>query len=124
MISKKHPIEILEEALKYEREQLENCQKSIKSMRNQAAKDESSAMKCIARISGLEDALHKLNGLDNLEKKNKEPCWRRPDSMTNNLLRTETAKLYGRSITSFSLRELAAYIIHQADRIKELLERK
>ena len=71
MISKKHPIEILEQALKYEKEQLESCQQNIKSMRNQATERESSAMGCIARITGLEDALHKLNGLDNLEKKNK-----------------------------------------------------
>lgn len=122
MISKKHPIEILEEALKYERKRLETCQNTIKALKNSVAKDEGLAMACIARITGLEDALHKLKGLDNLEKKNIED--RRPASMEKNLLRTETAMLYGRSIASYSKRELAAYIIHQKDKLKKILEER
>ena len=71
MISKKHPIEILEEALKYEKDQLGQAQVNIKTLKDQAAKEEGQLMPKIARITGLEDALHKLKGLDNLEKKNK-----------------------------------------------------
>jgi len=67
---KEHPIQILEEALKYEEERLGSCQQTIKSMRSRITKDEDLAMKTIARISGLQDALHKLKGLDNLEKGN------------------------------------------------------
>ena len=71
MSSKEHPITILEEALKYEESQLQKCQASIKALRSHAHQDEDHAVAFIARISGLKDAIHKLKGLDNLEKKNK-----------------------------------------------------
>lgn len=66
MISKKYPIEILEQALKYETEQLEEGHKNIKSLKDSAAKREDDLRMIIARISGLKDTLHKLKGLDNL----------------------------------------------------------
>lgn len=127
MISKKYPIEILEEALKYERERLESSQQTIKSLRNQATKDESLVMACIARITGLEDALHKLKGLDNLEKKSipdHDIEEKLPASMKKNLQRVKMARLYGRDVLSFSKEELAAYILHQEERFMNLLERK
>jgi len=73
MISKKHPIEILEQALRYDEQELEACQGNIKSFRKRASEKEDDARIIIARISGLKDAIHKLKGLDNLEKKNKIP---------------------------------------------------
>lgn len=131
MNGKQYAIERLEEELTYEEERLQRCGQRIKSLRDEIPIEERRTITCTARISGLKDAIHKLNGLDNLEKKNKIPdpvglekdnIRKRPASMTENLLRTETAMLYGRSIASYSLRELAAYIIYQSDRIKELLD--
>ena len=71
MIGKKYPIEVLEQALKYEEEQLETCVQNIKSLKDLVAKRNGESMMIIARISGLKDALHKLEGLDNLEEQNK-----------------------------------------------------
>ncbi|TET41745.1 MAG: hypothetical protein E3J60_03865 [Dehalococcoidia bacterium] len=133
MNSKQYVIEKMEELLRSEEEKLSDCRRDLKIWRNEVGDLEGKSMGFISNIAGLKDALHKLKGLDNLEKKNKitDPVelekesieWKRPASMTKNLLRTETAILYGRSIASYSRRELAAYVIHQSDRIKELLER-
>jgi len=71
MISKKYPIKVLEERLKYERQSLEDEQGHIKTLKDQAIREEGHLMTHIARITGLEDALRKLKGLDNLEKHNK-----------------------------------------------------
>jgi len=122
MNGKQFVIDKLEEALKEQKAIVWREIASIKSMKDEIAETEKEIAEAELQASGLKDALHKLKGLDNLEKKNIEH--RRPDSIRKNLLRTETAMLYGRSIASYSLRELAAYIIHQSDRIKELLERE
>lgn len=127
MTSKKHPIEILEKALEYERDQLATCQEGIKSLRNKATKNEGLAMTSIARITGLEDAIHKLKGLDNLEKKSipdHDIEEKLPASMEKNLQRVEMARLYGRSVLSFSKEELAAYIIYQSDKMLKILEQR
>ena len=71
MSSKKYPIERLEEELTHEEERLQRCGQRIKSLRDEIPIEERRTITCAARISGLKDALHKLKGLDNLEKKNK-----------------------------------------------------
>jgi len=122
MINKEHAIKILKQALEYEEKQLAECRANIKSLKERTVKDENFVVENMASIEGLKDAIHKLSGLDNLEEKNIEE--KRPASMQKNLIRTETAELYGRSIASYSKRELAAYIIHQSDKISKMLEAK
>ena len=73
MNSKKYPIERLEEELTHEEERLQRCGQRIKSLRDEIPIEERRTITCAARISGLKDALHKLKGLDNLEKKNMIP---------------------------------------------------
>lgn len=122
MNGKQYAIEKLEVALKDEEEGLEKCYGNIKTLKDEVAHLEAEAGKALLTIASFKDALHKLKGLDTLEKKNIEE--KRPASMEKNLLRTETAELYGRSIASYSKRELAAYIIHQSDKILKMLEAK
>ena len=71
MISKKYPIKILEEELKLREEQMDSYQKTLKSIKDSVNKYHASIIEITERISGLKDALYKLKGLDNLEKKNK-----------------------------------------------------
>ena len=71
MISKEHPIEILQQALEYEEKQLEECYENIKSLKNRIAKDENYTREISARISGLKDAIQKLKGIANIERANK-----------------------------------------------------
>ena len=120
MNGKQFAIGKLEDHLKLQEQHLEHFEGNMKNLHNEIAITEADIVKMKLHIEGLKDAIHKLKGLDNLEKKNIEE--KRPASMTKNLLRTETAQLYGKSIASYSRRELAAYVIHQSDRIKELLE--
>ena len=71
MISKEHPIKVLKQALEYEEKRLAECQECIKSLKERTVKDENLVVEILAGIEGLRDAIHKLKGLDNLEKKNK-----------------------------------------------------
>lgn len=71
MNSKQYAIERLEEELTHEEERLQRCGQRIKSLRDEIPIEERRSITCTARISGLKDAIHKLKGLDNLEKKNK-----------------------------------------------------
>ena len=48
----------------------------------------------------------------------------RPASMTNNLSKVEGHMLYGKKIMDYSKKELAAFIIHQAEQRINMMEEK
>ena len=71
MNGKEFVIEELEKALKLQEEVVEREIQSIKNMNNEIAETEIEIVTAHSQIVGLKDAIHKLKGLDNLEKKNK-----------------------------------------------------
>lgn len=71
MNSKQYVIEKVEKLLKNEELELDKCRQNRKMYKAEIAIIEAKTMEAISGIAGLKDALHKLKGLDNLEKKNK-----------------------------------------------------
>ena len=71
MNSKQYAIEKMEELLRSEEEKLSDCRRDIKTFRNEVGDLEGKSMGFISNIAGLKDAIHKLKGLDNLEKAKK-----------------------------------------------------
>jgi len=71
MNGKQFVIENLENVLKQREISLENLTGSIKNSEQEIAMAEADIITIKSQIEGLKDALHKLKGLDNLEKKNK-----------------------------------------------------
>ncbi|MCW4050772.1 MAG: hypothetical protein NWE89_13660 [Candidatus Bathyarchaeota archaeon] len=71
MNGKEFVIEKLEEALKKQEEVIEREIQSIKNMNNDIDETGKEIATARSQIKGLKDAIHKLKGLDNLEKKNK-----------------------------------------------------
>lgn len=66
-----NPIEFLEAAIKEEEERLEDYLRDIKTFKNEVVMIEAKAKEAISHIAGLRDALHKLKGLAELERKAK-----------------------------------------------------
>ena len=71
MNSKQYAIEKMEELLRSEEDKLSDCRQDLKIFRNEVGDLEGKSMGFISNIAGLKDALHKLKGLDNLEKARK-----------------------------------------------------
>lgn len=71
MNSKNYAIEKMEELIKNEEEQLEKYKRNIKTFTDECDILEELVEQTVSNIASMKDALHKLKGLDNLEKKNK-----------------------------------------------------
>jgi len=121
-MSCKNVIEKLQDTLELQEQHLEHFKSNLKNLYNEISITDADIVKVKNYIEELKDAIHKLKGLDNLEKKNIEE--RLPASMEKNLQRVEAARLYGRNVLSFSKKELAAYIIHQDERLMKIFERR
>jgi len=72
MNDKNYVIDSIEEALEKQEKIIERETESIKGMYNEIAETNKEIAEAELRVEGLKVALHKLKGLDNLEKKNIE----------------------------------------------------
>ncbi len=106
MKEKQYAIEKLEDILMLQEQHLEHFTGNIKNLYNDISITDAQIVKTKFHISVLKDAIHKLEGLDNLEKKNKI----HPDYVVEQKIKTEKGFVV-KDVTGFDIHKFARDLI-------------